>query len=173
MARKVRAEVAGGLYHVITRGNNRRQIFDSLADRKNRGPGPRFCDSRVSSRKTAILTPKLVSHAQKLASHVRKMASRARKMASHAGKMASHAGKMASHTRKMASHTRKFEARVRKSDTQVQWPRLYPLRVLYQGQGSLEQFIGAFVLMPGAAELVAGVLGYSVKVRLYLFRQRM
>jgi hypothetical protein len=48
-----------------------------------------------------------------------------------------------------------------------------PLRVLYQGQDSLEQFIGAFVLMPSAAELVAGVLGYSVKVRLYLFPQRM
>ena len=32
MARKARAEVAGGLYHVITRGNNRRQIFDSPAD---------------------------------------------------------------------------------------------------------------------------------------------
>jgi REP element-mobilizing transposase RayT len=32
MARKTRAEVEGGLYHVITRGNNRRQIFDSPAD---------------------------------------------------------------------------------------------------------------------------------------------
>jgi putative transposase len=32
MARKGRAEVAGGLYHVITRGNNRRQIFNSPAD---------------------------------------------------------------------------------------------------------------------------------------------
>jgi hypothetical protein len=32
MARKVRAEVEGGLYHVITRGNNRRRIFDSPAD---------------------------------------------------------------------------------------------------------------------------------------------
>jgi putative transposase len=32
MARKARAEVAGGLYHVITRGNNRRQIFNSPAD---------------------------------------------------------------------------------------------------------------------------------------------
>ncbi|MGH9872940.1 MAG: transposase [Pyrinomonadaceae bacterium] len=32
MARKGRAEVAGGLYHVITRGNNRRQIFNSAAD---------------------------------------------------------------------------------------------------------------------------------------------
>ena len=32
MARKARAEVAGGLYHVITRGNNRRQIFTSPAD---------------------------------------------------------------------------------------------------------------------------------------------
>ena len=31
MARKGRAEVEGGLYHVITRGNNRRQIFHSLA----------------------------------------------------------------------------------------------------------------------------------------------
>src|SRR5437773_4061213 len=32
MARKSRAEVAGGLYHVITRGNNRRPIFNSAAD---------------------------------------------------------------------------------------------------------------------------------------------
>jgi len=32
MARKLRAEVEGGLYHVITRGNNRRRIFDSPAD---------------------------------------------------------------------------------------------------------------------------------------------
>ena len=32
MARKVRAEVAGGLYHVITRGNNRQRIFDAPAD---------------------------------------------------------------------------------------------------------------------------------------------
>ncbi|HSQ19569.1 MAG TPA: transposase [Blastocatellia bacterium] len=32
MARKLRAEVEGGLYHVITRGNNRRQIFNSPAD---------------------------------------------------------------------------------------------------------------------------------------------
>lgn len=32
MARRARAEVAGGLYHVITRGNNRRQIFNSPAD---------------------------------------------------------------------------------------------------------------------------------------------
>lgn len=32
MARKARAEVAGGLYHVITRGNNRRRIFNSSAD---------------------------------------------------------------------------------------------------------------------------------------------
>jgi putative transposase len=32
MARKARAEVEGGLYHVITRGNNRRQIFHSAAD---------------------------------------------------------------------------------------------------------------------------------------------
>jgi REP element-mobilizing transposase RayT len=29
---KARAEVAGGLYHVITRGNNRRQIFNSRPD---------------------------------------------------------------------------------------------------------------------------------------------
>ena len=34
MARKARAEVEGGLYHVITRGNNRRQIFNSPADYK-------------------------------------------------------------------------------------------------------------------------------------------
>jgi REP element-mobilizing transposase RayT len=32
MARKPRAEVEGGLYHVLTRGNNRRRIFDSPAD---------------------------------------------------------------------------------------------------------------------------------------------
>ena len=32
MARKARAEVEGGLYHVITRGNNRQQIFHSPAD---------------------------------------------------------------------------------------------------------------------------------------------
>ncbi len=32
MPRKARAEVEGGLYHVITRGNNRRKIFNSAAD---------------------------------------------------------------------------------------------------------------------------------------------
>ena len=32
MARSTRAEIAGGLYHVITRGNNRRQIFNAPAD---------------------------------------------------------------------------------------------------------------------------------------------
>lgn len=32
MARKTRAEVEGGLYHVITRGNNRRPIFHAPAD---------------------------------------------------------------------------------------------------------------------------------------------
>ncbi|HSQ24172.1 MAG TPA: transposase [Pyrinomonadaceae bacterium] len=32
MPRKARAEVEGGLYHVIVRGNNRRRIFDSPAD---------------------------------------------------------------------------------------------------------------------------------------------
>src|SRR5258708_30099040 len=32
MPRKARAEGEGGLYHVITRGNNRRQIFNSPAD---------------------------------------------------------------------------------------------------------------------------------------------
>lgn len=32
MARKARVEVEGGLYHVITRGNNRHQIFNSPAD---------------------------------------------------------------------------------------------------------------------------------------------
>ena len=32
MARRARAEVEGGLYHVITRGNNRRQIFNAPAD---------------------------------------------------------------------------------------------------------------------------------------------
>lgn len=32
MARKARVEVEGGLYHVITRGNNRRQIFNSSGD---------------------------------------------------------------------------------------------------------------------------------------------
>src|SRR6266436_6382722 len=34
MARRARAEVAGGLYHVITRGNNRRQMFDAPEDYK-------------------------------------------------------------------------------------------------------------------------------------------
>lgn len=29
MARKARAEVEGGLYHIIVRGNNRRRMFDS------------------------------------------------------------------------------------------------------------------------------------------------
>jgi REP element-mobilizing transposase RayT len=32
MTRKARAEVAVGLYHVITRGNNRRPIFNAPAD---------------------------------------------------------------------------------------------------------------------------------------------
>jgi REP element-mobilizing transposase RayT len=32
MARRAPAEVAGGLYHVITRGNNRRQMFDAPED---------------------------------------------------------------------------------------------------------------------------------------------
>jgi REP element-mobilizing transposase RayT len=32
MGRKLRAEVAGGLYHLITRGNNRRPIFKAPAD---------------------------------------------------------------------------------------------------------------------------------------------
>src|SRR6266446_5007509 len=32
MPRKARAEVEGGLYHVITRGNNRGQIFNSPSD---------------------------------------------------------------------------------------------------------------------------------------------
>jgi len=32
MARRARVEVEGGLYHVITRGNNRRRIFNSPAD---------------------------------------------------------------------------------------------------------------------------------------------
>lgn len=32
MVRKARAEVEGGLYHVITRGNNRQQIFNAPAD---------------------------------------------------------------------------------------------------------------------------------------------
>jgi len=32
MPRKARVEVEGGLYHVITRGNNRRRIFDQPAD---------------------------------------------------------------------------------------------------------------------------------------------
>src|SRR5437773_208027 len=32
MPRKGRAEVEGGLHHVITRGNNRRQIFNSPSD---------------------------------------------------------------------------------------------------------------------------------------------
>jgi hypothetical protein len=38
MARKARAEVEGGLYHVITRGNNRRQTF--IEYRKDRRPDP-------------------------------------------------------------------------------------------------------------------------------------
>ena len=33
MARKARVEVEGGLYHVITRGNDRQDIFHSHADR--------------------------------------------------------------------------------------------------------------------------------------------
>lgn len=32
MARSTRAEIEGGLYHVITRGNNRQQIFNAPAD---------------------------------------------------------------------------------------------------------------------------------------------
>ena len=32
MARKARAEVDGGLYHIVTRGNNRQQIFNSPGD---------------------------------------------------------------------------------------------------------------------------------------------
>ena len=32
MARKARAEVEGGLYHVITRGNNRQTIFKCKDD---------------------------------------------------------------------------------------------------------------------------------------------
>src|SRR5262245_37429117 len=32
MPRRARVEIEGGLYHVITRGNNRRQIFNSAAD---------------------------------------------------------------------------------------------------------------------------------------------
>jgi REP element-mobilizing transposase RayT len=34
MARRPRAEVAGGLYHVIARGNNRQVIFHSDEDHK-------------------------------------------------------------------------------------------------------------------------------------------
>ena len=59
MARKTRAEVEGGLYHVITRGNNRRQIFHSPGDyekflslvavQKVRLPFfLRFCDSSIA-----------------------------------------------------------------------------------------------------------------------------
>ena len=33
MARPVRVEVAGGLYHVIVRGNERRNVFRDDADR--------------------------------------------------------------------------------------------------------------------------------------------
>ena len=44
MARKMRAEVEGGLYHVITRGNNRRQIFTE--NRKDRRPDPDLFFSR-------------------------------------------------------------------------------------------------------------------------------
>lgn len=32
MAKRARAELEGGLYHVITRGNNRRRMFDSCTD---------------------------------------------------------------------------------------------------------------------------------------------
>jgi len=32
MARRTRAEIEGGLYQVMTRGNNRRQIFNAPAD---------------------------------------------------------------------------------------------------------------------------------------------
>src|SRR5215475_9610723 len=32
MPRRARVEIEGALYHVITRGNNRRQIFNSAAD---------------------------------------------------------------------------------------------------------------------------------------------
>ena len=32
MARKTRVEVEGGLYHVMFRGNNRREIFTSAPD---------------------------------------------------------------------------------------------------------------------------------------------
>jgi REP element-mobilizing transposase RayT len=32
MARKPRIEIAGGLYHIITRGNNRKRIFRSPDD---------------------------------------------------------------------------------------------------------------------------------------------
>jgi REP element-mobilizing transposase RayT len=33
MARKLRIEVEGGLYHLITRGNDRQDIFHSHEDR--------------------------------------------------------------------------------------------------------------------------------------------
>jgi REP element-mobilizing transposase RayT len=39
MARSTRAEVEGVLYHVIARGNNRRQIFNALADYESAGGG--------------------------------------------------------------------------------------------------------------------------------------
>jgi REP element-mobilizing transposase RayT len=32
MARKLRIEIEGGLYHVITRGNDRQDIFHSIED---------------------------------------------------------------------------------------------------------------------------------------------
>ena len=54
MPRKARAEVEGGLYHLITRGNNRRPIFNSpddyekflslLAGQKIKVP---FCDEQT------------------------------------------------------------------------------------------------------------------------------
>ena len=46
MARKPRIEIAGGLYHVISRGNNRRMIFrpdaDYLSESKEEGSGRRI-----------------------------------------------------------------------------------------------------------------------------------
>jgi len=39
MARKPRVEVPGGLYHVISRGNNRRKIFDHTTITQVHSPG--------------------------------------------------------------------------------------------------------------------------------------
>jgi len=51
MARKARAEVEGGLYHVIVRGNNRRRVFDAPSDYEKflRCSRPKETNCRFSS----------------------------------------------------------------------------------------------------------------------------